>query len=208
MFKLILSLIFLISFCQLTYAANMLNMNQNKEWKLNTSNPGKLGEFQRLFKKYDIDLLNSDVDLKEIEADPITVIAHKASQLDEMILIEDTSLDIEGANVGINIRWVIDHLNDYVGRQATWTVLLSYRKGDEVIIYKGEVKGFIVPPRQDGGFGFDPVFLPLNSDQTLAEAKPDHVNARALAVEALINNNKFAIVKAIYDWDGPWQKDH
>ena len=97
----------------------------------------------------------------------------------ELILIEDTSLDIEGASVGVNVRWLIDHLNDYIGRRALWTLLLAYRFGDEVIVYKGEVPGTIVSPQGESGFGFDPVFLPNGSDLTLAQSKPDEVNARA-----------------------------
>ncbi len=176
------------------------------EWQLNTSNKGKLQEFQRLFSKYGVTLSNTQFDLDEIEADAITVVAHKASQLGELILIEDTSLDIEGASVGVNVRWLIDHLNDYIGRRALWTVLLAYRFGDEVIVYKGEVPGTIVSPQGESGFGFDPVFLPNGSDQTLAQSKPDEVNARAWAVDALMKDDKFTTVKAIYDWDGPWQQ--
>ena len=176
------------------------------EWQLNTSNKGKLQEFQRLFSKYGVTLSNTQFDLDEIEADAITVVAHKASQLGELILIEDTSLDIEGASVGVNVRWLIDHLNDYIGRRALWTLLLAYRFGDEVIVYKGEVPGTIVSPQGESGFGFDPVFLPNGSDLTLAQSKPDEVNARAWAVDALMKDDKFTTVKAIYDWDGPWQQ--
>ncbi|HEV8052479.1 MAG TPA: non-canonical purine NTP pyrophosphatase [Parachlamydiaceae bacterium] len=177
------------------------------KWHLNTSNAGKLKEFQNLFNKYNIELFSTQFDLDEIDSDPASVVAHKASQLDELILIEDTSLDIEGASIGINVRWLIEHLNEHIGRKALWTVLLAYRQADEVLIYKGEVKGTITHARGDQGFGFDPVFLPENSNQTLAEAKPDEANARALAVEALVKGNMFKKVKAIYNWDGPWQEN-
>lgn len=176
------------------------------KWRINTSNQGKLQEFKYLFSKYGIELSSTHVDLPEIHADPITVVAHKASQLEEHVLIEDTSLDVEGASVGINVRWLIDHLNECVGKKAVWRVLLAYRIGDEIHVFKGEVLGTIVKARGAGGFGFDPVFLPDRSNATLAEAKPDEVNARALAVDALISNKVFTTVPAIYQWDGPWQE--
>lgn len=179
--------------------------NSAREWHLNTSNSGKLKEFQRLFAKYDILLLSTQYDLHEIEADPIKVVAHKASQLHDLVIVEDTSLDIEGASVGVNVRWLIDHLEDYIGRKAIWRVLLAYRLADDVFIFKGEVQGMIVPSRGEKGFGFDPVFLPEGSNQTLAESKPDEVNARALAVDALIQGDLLIIEKAIYKWDGAWQ---
>jgi XTP/dITP diphosphohydrolase len=206
----VLALIALIYFGKSYFkenTTNSANSTTQSKWRLNTSNKGKLEEFQKLFAKHNLDLSSTQIDLDEIDADPISVVAHKASQLDESVLIEDTSLEIEGASVGINVRWLLDHLNELVGRKAVWTVLLAYRQGDEVLIYKGEVHGTIVPARGDKGFGFDPVFLPDNATQTLAEAKPDEVNARALAVEALAKGNVFKKVKAIYKWDGPWQKN-
>jgi XTP/dITP diphosphohydrolase len=123
--------------------------------------------------------------------------------------VEDTSLDIEGASVGVNIRWLLDHLPEYNGRKAEWTVLLGYRQGNEIYIYKGSLTGTIVLPRGNGGFGFDPVFLPDGATKTLSESKPNTVNARAKAVEALIRGNIYTKHPLIESWDGPWQKnDH
>lgn len=176
-------------------------------WKLNTSNAGKYAEFKRLFAQYGHDIETTHFDLDEIDADPIQVVAHKASQLEENIIVEDTSLEVEGASVGINVRWLLDHLQDYEGHKATWTVLLAFQQDHQVYIYQGIVTGTIVAPKGNTGFGFDPVFLPDGAEATLAEAKPDEVNARAKAVEALISGDVWAIHPVITDWDGPWQ-DH
>lgn len=202
---LIIVVLILLTIIFILYFSKLQTTNQS-QWKLNTSNVGKLQEFQRLFKKHNTILTSTHFDLDEIEADPISVVAHKASQLDEGILIEDTSLEVEGADIGVNVRWMLDHLQEFAGKKATWTVLLAYRKGEDVHIYKGEVHGTIVIPTGEGGFGFDPVFLPDGASQTLAESKPDQVNARALAVDALLTKNRFAKVKAIFDWNGPWQQ--
>lgn len=174
-------------------------------WKLNTSNLGKFEEFKRLFAKHGSSLEATHIDLAEIEADPISVVAQKASQLGENIIVEDTSLDIEGASVGVNIRWLLDHLSEYAGRRAVWTVLLAYRQGNEVLIYKGIIHGTIVKPRGSSGFGFDPVFLPNGATETLAESKPDQYNARAKAVESLVNGNIWKKHPTIEKWEGPWQ---
>lgn len=180
--------------------------NKNLEWRLNTSNLGKLKEFQALFSKYGINLKATQIDLPEIDADPMTVIAQKASQLEDYVLVEDTSLEIEGATVGVNVRWLLEHLSEFAEKKAVWSVLLAYKLGNEVYLYRGQIKGKIVFPRGSEGFGFDPVFLPDGSNQTLAQYKPDIVNARAKAVEALVKNEKFQIVKALFDWQGPWQR--
>lgn len=182
---------------------------KSTSWKLNTSNPGKFEEFERLFAKHEIVLQTSHIDLEEIDSDPIKVVAHKASQLGENVIVEDTSLDIEGASIGVNIRWLLNHLTEYAGRQAEWTVFLAVRQGDEISIYKGSVSGTIVPPRGASGFGFDPVFLPNGSTKTLAESKPDLYNARAKAVDALLKGDVWTKHPVIKNWEGPWQKsDH
>lgn len=177
-----------------------------KRWKLNTSNLGKFEDFKRLFTKYGDTLEVTHIDLKEIDADPMEVVAHKASQLDENVLVEDTSLDIAGASIGIHIRSLLDHLSEYVGRKANWRVLLAFRQGEEIFIYQGSVSGTIVEPKGTLGFGFDPVFLPEGAKKTLAESKPDLFNARAKVVEALMKGVCFATHPQIKSWEGPWQK--
>ena len=173
--------------------------------KLNTSNEGKFEEFKRLFAAQNIDLAASHIDLEEIDADPISVVAHKATQVGEGIIVEDTSLDIDGESVGTNVRWLLDNLSDYIGKKATWNVLLAYQSGDNVIIFQGTIHGTIVKPEGNTGFGFDPLFLPNGTNNTLAQSKPDEYNARAKAVQALINNQPTTTHPLIKNWQGPWQ---
>lgn len=174
-------------------------------WKLNTSNAGKLKEFQELFARYGKQLLCTQHDLKEVDADPLTVVRHKATQLEEGTLIDDSVLEIEGYSMGVNVKWMLDHLNHLVGRKAQWKVFLAYRQHDKIHIYLGQVLGEIVAPRGNGGFGFDPFFLPLGAKETLAQCKPDEVNARTLAVKALMNDEKFSCEDPLFDWNGLWQ---
>lgn len=174
-------------------------------WKLNTSNKGKLDEFKQLFAKHGAELEATQVDLKEIDADHVTVVTHKASQLGDNIIVEDTSLEVEGADIGTNIRWLLDHLNNYIGHKAVWTVLLALRQGNEILIYKATVAGKIVASKGSAGFGFDPVFQPDGSSQTLAESKPEKFNARAKAVTALLEGSPWLTQPILKDWNGPWQ---
>lgn len=178
-----------------------------KPFAINTSNPGKLHEFRRLFAKHGINLHSTEIDLKEIKADPITVVVHKASQVGEHVIVDDSSLDIEGAEVGIDVKWVLHHLPEFVERKARWVVLLAYREGEWVYVFEGRVHGQIVPPRGKEGFGFDPLFLPDGTDLTLAQEKPDAVNARAKAVDSLIAEKYTAKKPPIKHWNGPWQLD-
>lgn len=172
---------------------------------LNTSNKGKLDEFKKLFSAYGISLKPSYTDLAEIDSDPISVIVHKVSSLNEHCLVDDTSLEVEGCKLGVNIRWFIEELDKHIGKQATWTVLLAYKQDGRVYLYEGKVIGKIVQPKGEGGFSFDRYFLPACQDLTLAQSKPDKVNARAIAVENFVNKNFIQIHKPITSWQGPWQ---
>ncbi len=179
-----------------------------ESYRLNTSNPGKLKEYQSFFEKHGLRLDVSGIDLVEIDADPLTVIIHKASQIDDGVLVDDTSLEIEDCDIGVNIKWLLDDLDKNLGRKAVWTVFLARRQNDNVYIYSGKVAGRIVLPRNRGGFGFDPYFLPEAAAKTLSEDKPDCNNARALAVKNLVEEKPFAIRSPIYHWEGPWQNKH
>lgn len=114
-------------------------------------------------------------------------------------------MDIENANVGIHIRWLLEHLFEYEGRKATARVLLAYRKQNRVYVFEGIVQGTIVKPQGNKGFGFDSVFLPAKSNQTLAQAKPDNLNPRAKAVDALLHQKPIGIFPTIDSWSGSWQ---
>lgn len=178
----------------------------DRPWTLNTSNKLKLEEFKKLFVEHHIDLDSTAIDLSEIKADPLTVLVHKASQLKPGTIVEDTSLEIDGVDVGVDVRWFNNEMMaQYAGKKAIWTVLLGYAKDGMVTVFEGKVAGTIVASRHDTGFGFDPIFLPDGSDKTLSEAKPNSVNARALAVKAFAENRPIAKVPVISHWDGPWQ---
>lgn len=181
-------------------------LTKEKIWKINTSNWNKLKEFREIFAKYGVELESTSVDLMEIEADPITVVVHKASHAGERVLVDDSILDIEGAKIGINVRWMLERLPQFEGRKALWTVHLAYREKGKVLIFEGHVRGTIVKARGESDFGFNPVFQPEGSDKTLAEAKPDSVNARAMAVAALMEGRVKFTKPAMDDWNGRWQE--
>jgi inosine/xanthosine triphosphate pyrophosphatase family protein len=172
---------------------------------LNTGNNNKLKEFIRLFAKYQISLRATCQDVPEICADLVTVVIHKASQIGEGVLVEDTSLEIDQASVGINIRWQLDDLPKYIGRKAVWRVLLAYQQKGRVYVYEGKISGQIVEPKGDRSFGFDPFFLPEGSKYTLGESKPDSFNARAKVVEAFVLKMPISVHAPLFDWKGSWQ---
>lgn len=171
-------------------------------FKLNTSNPMKLKDFQRFGLG---GLTMSSIDLPEPDADPITVIRSKASQAGENVIVEDTSLDVDGhPEVGVNVRWLIDEIHKFKGSSATFRVLLGVLVDEKVRIYEGVTYGKIVEPK-GSGFGFDSVFLPNGATKTFGEEKNDKFNPRAIAVKNLMDDNPIAVLDPLHSWEGKWQ---
>jgi XTP/dITP diphosphohydrolase len=175
--------------------------------EINTSNRYKLNEYRNLFGKYGCELRATQVDLHEIDSDPISVVVHKASQMEDGVLVDDTSLDVEGADIGVKVRFLQHLLNTCVGKRACWRVLLAERKGDLVYVYQGSVDGTIVAPRGAGGYSFDPYLLPDGTDKTLAEERPEWLSARARAVESYLKEEPCAIIPVMEEWHGAWQDE-
>jgi XTP/dITP diphosphohydrolase len=173
---------------------------------INTNNDKKFQEFSALFLKRNKLLIRTNIDLPEINATPLEVIVYKASHIGNNVLVEDTSLDVEGADIGVNVKWLLQHLQDLKGRRAVWRVLLAFRQDDIVLVYEGKIKGEITDKAGNSEFGFDPFFLPEGRSKTLAQEKPEVVNARALAVDALFRGLPLAIQPIMKTWSGPWQE--
>lgn len=89
----------------------------------------------------------SNEDLNEIDASALEVVVHKASQMPDHVIVDDTSLDIEGENIVINIKYHIDQLDQFIGKKANWVVLLAYKEKNKVYVFEGKIHGTIVSPQ-------------------------------------------------------------
>ncbi|NHI17271.1 RdgB/HAM1 family non-canonical purine NTP pyrophosphatase [Microbacterium excoecariae] len=96
-------------------------------------------------------------------------------------------------NDGANLALLLDQLSDLTDpadRAAHYTsVIAVVRPTGEETTVEGIWPGRLATaPRGDGGFGYDPVFVPEGSDRTAAElsaAEKNVVSHRARALEAL-----------------------
>ena len=192
-----------------TVADTVAHARGHGDFALVTSNAGKWREFTRLGLRAG----RVALDLPEVEAGPMDVALQKSRVAGPLTLVEDTSLDVEGASVGVNVRWLLDSVASLEGRPATWRVLLAANDGRRVRVSEGAVHGRIVRPSGPGGFGFDPVFAPDGSGgMTLADlegcGRKDSVSARALAVRALVTGAPPVAdvpLDGIPEWTGQWQ---
>ncbi|WP_374025052.1 RdgB/HAM1 family non-canonical purine NTP pyrophosphatase [Mycobacterium sp. HNNTM2301] len=92
----------------------------------------------------------------------------------------------DAANTALLLAQLRDVPDDRRGAAFVSACALAGPRGEVVV--RGEWPGSIArEPRGDGGFGYDPVFLPDGSDRTAAELSPEEKDAvshrgRALAL--------------------------
>ncbi len=173
-----------------------------------TSNKGKFSELQALIPSVE----QLDLDLREIqETDPKKIIQEKIKETFKHtsgeFIVEDTSLTFESLNVlpGPLIKWfllsigtagLVNLVNKLGNNKAEAKTIIGYAKGsNEIQFFEGSLKGTIVNPKGESGFGWDPIFKPEGSDKTFAEMSQEEKNEishRSIATNKLaefLNNN-------------------
>ena len=72
-------------------------------------------------------------------------------------------------------------------------VLIDKKKNE--FVFEGTLKGKIIfPPKGKNGFGYDPIFVPLNFKKTLAQSSSSFKNSishRKKALDKLLKHNLF-----------------
>ena len=178
---------------------------------LATNNKGKLEEFKKIFKDYEVYSLkekNIDVDVVEDEDTFLGNAKKKAMEIynisNEETIADDSGLCInclngfpgvlthrflgEDATDRERNEYLIKEVNKYQDRSAQFICNLVYYDGKKVIVGEGVLNGFISNEcRGSNGFGFDEIFE-LENGLTLAELSSDEKNkisARSLAIKDL-----------------------
>lgn len=168
-----------------------------------TGNPAKREEAERILAA---PVPTLAVDLPEIQSlDLGAVLAAKADEaarrLDEPFVVEETGLELAALNgfPGPLVKWMLEAIGaEGIARIAIEAgddrvrarCRLLYQDGDRRLEAEGVTDGSLVlPGRGDGGFGWDPVFLPAGERQTYGElpaADKDRIGHRGRAWRALI----------------------
>ena len=119
---------------------------------------------------------------------------------------EDTGLEIDALNgePGVksarysgedkafdkNIDKVLSKMGDTTHRSARFRTVISLIWNNEEHLFEGVCEGRILTERQGiGGFGYDPIFIPENSDRSFAEmniAEKNQYSHRRKAADKLV----------------------
>lgn len=168
-----------------------------------TTNQDKISEARSILK---IEIEPLGLEIPEIQSlDPDQVAIQKAKdyfqKVGKPLFVEDVALTFRGLGAlpGTYISdfsktlgndGLIKLLSQSTDRSAVALTTLAYINApDNVMTFKGVVEGQIVKqPKGDGGFGWDPIFMPNGIDKTYAQMTPEEKNTysmRRLALEKL-----------------------
>ncbi len=156
---------------------------------LSTRNPGKVEELMSEFSHTGIEIipLSAFPDAPDVEETADTLegnAALKAEQIFERFgiptLADDTGLEVEAlggapgvmsaryagpeCNAVANCSKLLKDLENKTDRSARFRTVLAFTSSEGTRLFEGECEGEIAMERTgDGGFGYDPIFRPLNS---------------------------------------------
>lgn len=95
----------------------------------------------------------------------------------------------DGYDPEANTELLLRNLEGAEDRSARFRTVIALIIGGQTHLFEGTVEGEIIEtPRGEGGFGYDPVFIPAGYDKTFAEmsaAEKNGISHRARAVEKL-----------------------
>lgn len=152
-----------------------------------TGNQGKLSEATSIIPEIE----GIEIDLPEVqEIDAKKIIENKlkeaAKHLEDNLIVEDTSLYLDGLGglPGPLIKWFMKTIGneglvkiaDSFGNKAEARTWIGYLNNGKVEFFEGVIKGTIVEPRGENGFGWDAIFQPEGYEKTFAEMTMEEKN--------------------------------
>ena len=152
-----------------------------------SSNINKFNEISHLVlvRKNSFEVTFRKMELKEVQSDSLLEVAEnkvlQAFRINKKeIFVEDDGLFIEALKdfpgvyssyvyKTIGNEGILDLLSNKVNRNASFKSIIAFYDGNKIESFTGEIKGKIASELTDGGWGFDPIFVPENSDLTFGQ---------------------------------------
>ena len=180
-------------------------MNINNKIYFVTGNPNKFKEANQILSKHHIQLEMINSKKKEIQNNDIAVIAKTSlketqKRVSGPVIVEDSGLYISSLHgfpgpysayvyETLGCDGILNLLRDQVSRDAEFRSVIAYtenKKTSNIKIFLGITKGKISEKIcGTQGFGFDPIFLPLQIDKTFGEidlTEKNKYSHRAIAI--------------------------
>ena len=180
-----------------------------------THNQYKLREIQALLppniQLLSLDDISCNEDIPEtattIEDNALLKAQYVQKQYHCNVFADDTGLEVQALNnaPGVysaryagehksdvdNVQLLLKNMEGISRREAQFKTVIALCLEDVVYTFEGIAKGNIsTTPIGTNGFGYDPIFIPENSDKTFAELTQDeknHISHRGKAFEKLLD---------------------
>jgi adenylosuccinate synthase len=167
-----------------------------------TTSDNKFTEIKKIINPIKIE--KREINIDEIQSINITdVIEKKANSLitqlnfGESAIVEDTSFNVNKGMPGALVKFHIDNYtidnfykmfkSENNKDEAEIITIIAFCQYDkEPIYFEGSVKGTLVAPRGNNGFGFDPVFQPDGYNETFGEmtkVEKNKLSSRFIAIQ-------------------------
>lgn len=166
-----------------------------------TGNSGKVEHAQSILSGCEVEQLDVETiepqsgSIEEIARSKVKQVVEKSDVEDSTFLIaDDSGLFVDSLNgfpgplsspfdSMVGKERLLDLVDE--GADSEFRAAIAfYRPGSENKVFKGKAEGEIVEPRGDGGFGYDPLFLPKGNNKTWGE-NPEYKDDNSHREEAL-----------------------
>jgi XTP/dITP diphosphohydrolase len=150
-----------------------------------STNQNKYREVQSILSAHNIAVDFAQINLVEIQSDSLEEIAREKaksafSQVGRQVIVEDDGLFIDAlggfpgqysshAFKTIGNDGILKLLAGSANRSASFRSLIAFYDGKSLSISEGKVSGKISGTITEGGWGYDPIFIPAGTDLTFAQ---------------------------------------
>jgi XTP/dITP diphosphohydrolase len=158
---------------------------KNKDLCFVSSNPNKFREIEPMLRQYGIVSQLIEMSIQEIQSESVHRIAEAKStyafkHLLRPVVIEDDGFYISSLNgfpgqyssfvyKTLGNQGILKLMLNKVNRRAYFLSVIAYNDGHTLKMFSGKTQGMLSKVSAEGGWGFDPIFLPKNSNKTYAE---------------------------------------
>lgn len=151
-----------------------------------TQNMHKIMELKPLFERHNVEFTHTSIEKLEIRSERVEDVAVAAARhafitLKRPAIVDDTGFHLTalagfpGAYAAfvlksIGNKGILRLLQEEEDRSASFVTAVGYCDEDHLESFVGEMRGSIAhAPAGEGGFGYDPIFIPDGFDKTYAQ---------------------------------------
>jgi XTP/dITP diphosphohydrolase len=176
-------------------------MQQSSELFFVSSNTHKFTEAQRILSNLGLDISLFKTTLEEIQSNSLSEIATRKaldaySKVQKPVIIEDDGLFIDSLNGfpgpyssyaydTIGNKGIMSLLEKIESRNAKFVAIIAYCNGvDYIQLFESSILGKISLSIEEGGWGYDPIFIPDGESKTFANVSDkDKFSHRSAALK-------------------------